>query len=51
MNIFKEIEDIAKQGYAIEYETVDQLVNGYKKDTEKRFNTICNLYALCYKIK
>jgi len=35
MGIFEEIENIAKQGYSIEYQTIDQLQNGYKKDIEK----------------
>ncbi|WP_346961333.1 hypothetical protein [Clostridium sp.] len=35
MDIFKEIESIAKQGYSIEYQIIDQLANGYKKEIGK----------------
>lgn len=35
MNIFEEIENITKQGYSIEYQTIDQVDNGYKKEIER----------------
>ncbi|MBD5589244.1 hypothetical protein [Clostridium botulinum] len=35
MDILKEIEEISKKGYAIEYTIVDQYQNGYEKEIKK----------------
>jgi hypothetical protein len=35
-NLFEEIENIAKKGYSIEYVTINQYDNGYKKEVDGR---------------
>lgn len=35
MDIFKKIEEVSKNGYAIEYTVVDQYQNGYEKEIKK----------------
>ena len=35
MDIFKKIEELSKEGYAIEYTVVDQCQNGYEKEIKK----------------
>lgn len=35
IDIFKRIQEIAKKGYAIEYNIIDQCDNGYKKQVDK----------------